>query len=66
MIWFNHTGPIQPVGSVVGTTTVDGKSFTVWEGQQRPEQRGPLRRELTDHHLEQFRRAGFRRQHGNP
>ena len=32
MIWFNHTGPIQPVGSVVGTTTVDGKSFTVWEG----------------------------------
>jgi hypothetical protein len=32
MIWFNHTGPVQPVGSVVGTSTVDGKSFTVWEG----------------------------------
>lgn len=32
MIWFNHTGPIQPVGSVVGTSTVDGKSFTMWEG----------------------------------
>ena len=32
MIWFNHTGPIQPVGSVVGTSTIDGKSFTVWEG----------------------------------
>ena len=32
MIWFNHTGPVQPVGSVVGTTTVDGKSFAVWEG----------------------------------
>ena len=33
MIWFNHTGPIQPVGSVVSSNTVvDGKSFTVWEG----------------------------------
>ena len=32
MIWFNHTGPVQPVGSVVGTSTIDGKSFTVWEG----------------------------------
>ena len=32
MIWFNHTGPVQPVGSVVGTSTIDGKSFTVWQG----------------------------------
>lgn len=33
MIWFNHTGPIQPVGSVVNSNaTIDGKSFTVWEG----------------------------------
>jgi hypothetical protein len=32
MIWFNHTGPSQPVGSAVGTSTIDGKSFTVWEG----------------------------------
>ncbi len=33
MIWFNHTGSIQPVGSIVSSnTTVDGKSFTVWEG----------------------------------
>jgi hypothetical protein len=32
MIWFNHTGPVQPIGSVVGTSTIDGKSFTVWEG----------------------------------
>jgi hypothetical protein len=33
MIWFNHTGPIQPVGSVINSNaTIDGKSFTVWEG----------------------------------
>jgi Glycosyl hydrolase family 12/PE family len=32
MIWFNHTGPIQPIGSVVGNTTIDGKSFAVWQG----------------------------------
>jgi len=32
MIWFNHVGPIQPVGSVVGNTTIDGRSFAVWEG----------------------------------
>ena len=31
-IWFNHTGPLQPGGSVVGTTTIDGKPVTVWEG----------------------------------
>ncbi len=32
MIWFNHTGPIQPVGSPTGTTTIDGQNFTVWKG----------------------------------
>ncbi|MEY8017315.1 GH12 family glycosyl hydrolase domain-containing protein [Mycobacterium servetii] len=32
MIWFNHVGPIQPVGSDVGTATIDGKQFAVWEG----------------------------------
>ncbi|VBA35660.1 PE-PGRS family protein PE_PGRS26 [Mycobacterium attenuatum] len=32
MIWFNHTGPIQPVGSVVGNATIDGQSFQVWKG----------------------------------
>jgi hypothetical protein len=32
MIWFNHVGPIQPVGSVVGNATIDGRSFVVWEG----------------------------------
>ncbi|MEY8016258.1 hypothetical protein AB8998_15260 [Mycobacterium sp. HUMS_12744610] len=32
MIWFNHQGPIQPVGSVVGNATIDGRSFAVWEG----------------------------------
>ncbi|TVS87221.1 hypothetical protein FPZ47_06460 [Mycobacterium helveticum] len=32
MIWFNHQGPIQPVGSPVGNSTIDGRSFTVWDG----------------------------------
>lgn len=32
MIWFNHVGPIQPVGSDVGNATIDGKQFAVWEG----------------------------------
>ncbi|MGF2947225.1 GH12 family glycosyl hydrolase domain-containing protein [Mycobacterium sp. Lab-001] len=32
MIWFNHSGPIQPVGSDVGQATIDGKQFAVWEG----------------------------------
>jgi len=32
MIWFNHVGSIQPVGSDVGTAAVDGKQFAVWEG----------------------------------
>jgi len=32
MIWFDHQGPIQPVGSPVGDATIDGKDFVVWEG----------------------------------
>ena len=32
MIWFNHTGPVQPVGSVVGTNTIGGQNYTVWQG----------------------------------
>ncbi|PJE25299.1 MAG: hypothetical protein CK431_01560 [Mycobacterium sp.] len=32
MIWFNHTGPIQPVGSVIGNATIDGQNFAVWKG----------------------------------
>ncbi|MFY2858688.1 GH12 family glycosyl hydrolase domain-containing protein [Mycobacterium sp. THU-M104] len=32
MIWFNHVGSIQPVGSDVGQATIDGKQFAVWEG----------------------------------
>lgn len=32
MVWFNHQGPIQPVGSPVGSTTINGKTFTVWDG----------------------------------
>ncbi|WP_204078971.1 GH12 family glycosyl hydrolase domain-containing protein [Mycobacterium riyadhense] len=32
MIWFNHQGPIQPVGSPVGNATIEGKTFVVWDG----------------------------------
>jgi hypothetical protein len=33
MIWFNHTGSIQPVGSNTGqTVNIGGRSFVVWQG----------------------------------
>ncbi|WP_082373319.1 hypothetical protein [Nocardia sp. NRRL S-836] len=32
MIWFNRQGSIQPIGSVVGTTNVGGRSWQVWRG----------------------------------
>ncbi|WAZ24992.1 cellulose binding domain-containing protein [Streptomyces cinnabarinus] len=32
MIWFNRVGPIQPIGSPVGTATVGGRSWEVWTG----------------------------------
>ncbi|MFD8433022.1 GH12 family glycosyl hydrolase domain-containing protein [Streptomyces coelicoflavus] len=32
MIWFNKVGPIQPIGSPVGTATVGGRSWEVWSG----------------------------------
>lgn len=32
MIWFNHTGSVQPVGSSRGTANVGGRSWTVWTG----------------------------------
>ncbi|WP_199443658.1 GH12 family glycosyl hydrolase domain-containing protein [Umezawaea beigongshangensis] len=32
MIWFNRQGPIQPIGSAVGTTTVGGRTWEVWRG----------------------------------
>ncbi|MGW4215192.1 GH12 family glycosyl hydrolase domain-containing protein [Lentzea sp. NPDC004789] len=32
MIWFNRQGPIQPIGSVVGNTTIGGRSWQVWRG----------------------------------
>ncbi|MFC3350521.1 cellulose binding domain-containing protein [Streptomyces echinoruber] len=32
MVWFNKVGPIQPVGSQVGTATVAGRSWQVWSG----------------------------------
>ncbi|MEU0334663.1 cellulose binding domain-containing protein [Streptomyces sp. NPDC006193] len=32
MIWFNKVGPIQPVGSQVGTATVAGRQWQVWAG----------------------------------
>lgn len=32
MIWFNRQGSISPVGSMVGYTTVAGKTWEVWQG----------------------------------
>ncbi|MEJ3747256.1 cellulose binding domain-containing protein [Actinomycetes bacterium KLBMP 9797] len=32
MIWFNRQGPIQPIGSPVGTATVGGRTWEVWRG----------------------------------
>ncbi|MHC3472865.1 GH12 family glycosyl hydrolase domain-containing protein [Streptomyces sp. 7R007] len=32
MVWFNHVGSVQPVGSQVGTATVAGRSWQVWSG----------------------------------
>lgn len=32
MVWFNHVGPVQPVGSKVGTANVGGRSWDVWTG----------------------------------
>lgn len=32
MIWFNRVGPIQPIGSQVGTATVGGRTWEVWSG----------------------------------
>ncbi|GHJ40748.1 hypothetical protein Sm713_63570 [Streptomyces sp. TS71-3] len=32
MIWLNHVGPVQPVGSQTGTATVGGRSWAVWTG----------------------------------
>jgi hypothetical protein len=32
MIWFNRQGSIQPIGSRVGTTTIGGRTWEVWQG----------------------------------
>ncbi|MET9390899.1 cellulose binding domain-containing protein [Streptomyces sp. NPDC006624] len=32
MIWFNRVGPVQPIGSQVGTASVGGRSWEVWTG----------------------------------
>ena len=32
MIWFTRQGPIQPIGSVVGNTTIGGRGWQVWRG----------------------------------
>ncbi|TWD29340.1 cellulose binding domain-containing protein [Streptomyces sp. T12] len=32
MIWLNRVGPIQPIGSQVGTATVAGRTWQVWSG----------------------------------
>ena len=32
MIWFNRQGGVQPVGSPVGDTTIGGRTWQVWQG----------------------------------
>jgi cellulose 1,4-beta-cellobiosidase len=32
MIWFNHRGPIHPVGSRVASATIGGRGWEVWTG----------------------------------
>lgn len=32
MIWFNRTGGVQPVGGRVGTTSIGGRGWEVWQG----------------------------------
>ncbi|MGC1375756.1 MAG: hypothetical protein WA821_06025 [Anaerolineales bacterium] len=32
MIWLNHVGSIQPIGSNTGTVTLGGRSWAVWVG----------------------------------
>lgn len=32
MIWYNHTSPVQPVGSRVGSANVAGRTWDVWTG----------------------------------
>jgi len=32
MVWLNHTGPVQPVGSKVGTVNLAGGTWDVWFG----------------------------------
>jgi len=34
MIWLNHHGPVEPFGSPVGTASINGVSYRVWEGSQ--------------------------------
>jgi hypothetical protein len=32
MIWFNRQGSIQPIGSRVGSATIGGRTWEVWQG----------------------------------
>ncbi|WP_433543883.1 GH12 family glycosyl hydrolase domain-containing protein (plasmid) [Streptomyces sp. CA-294286] len=32
MIWFHRVGPVQPIGSPVGTASVGGRTWEVWSG----------------------------------
>lgn len=34
MVWLNHHGAVQPFGSQVGTASIGGVSYQVWEGAQ--------------------------------
>ena len=32
MVWLNHAGPIQPIGSKIGTASIAGATWDVWSG----------------------------------
>ena len=65
MIWFNRQGPIQPIGSVVGTTNLGRPQLGGVAGQQRLQQRHLLRRAVGDRQLE-LQRAGLHQRHPQP
>ncbi|WP_315098051.1 GH12 family glycosyl hydrolase domain-containing protein [uncultured Cellulomonas sp.] len=32
MVWLNHAGPIQPIGSKIGTASIAGATWDIWSG----------------------------------
>ncbi|SFT33043.1 Glycosyl hydrolase family 12 [Actinopolyspora lacussalsi subsp. righensis] len=48
MIWVDHRGDIQPIGSPVGTVTIDGAQWEVWTGDAGWNVISYVRTETTD------------------